>query len=94
MTQPKIFSMQLTVPHSKFGKCSFFMPEIIRAWICENLGPFDYTHCGENRSGDGYTNGVTNTESVYIIKWLLEEDGTRLKIAFPECRVHMSCQYD
>ncbi len=86
-----MFSLQITVPHSFYGKCEYFIAPKIAAWL-KNLG-LDYSLCGQNAWGNGYDkNGITNKETVYMVKDVQETDGIAFKIMFPKCGVFMSEQ--
>lgn len=96
---PGVFSMQINVPHSVYGSCTHFMPDDLIDWIRSTMnlqeGEFvDYRYSGGTSGGDGFTNGVTNQETVYMVYKLKEHDGLAFKIQFPKCGVHMSQQYE
>ena len=70
---PGVFSFQVNVPHKDYGHCDYFIPTVMRDWLHEhNLK--NYLYGGQTLSGDGYTNGITNIESCYIVKDATEED--------------------
>jgi hypothetical protein len=79
--------MQINVPHSEYGECSYFMPVDMQKWLVERNLMGHY--CGSVSSGDGYTSGVTNRESSYTVKGIKKEDGLVFKIMFPKCKVHI-----
>jgi hypothetical protein len=89
MTESRI-SMQVTVPHSEYGACQYFMPTILREWIVAH--GLDNRYVGGGSWGDGYTNGVTNCESVYLVEDINETDAIAFKLQFPKCRVFMAGQ--
>lgn len=88
-----VYSFQVNVPHSVYGKCDYFIPEILRKWIVEHDINY-YSYCGGSSGGDGYTNGVTNRESVYSIRNTQETDALAFQIQFPKCKVHEFKSYD
>ncbi len=81
-------SMQISVPHSKYGRCSWFVPGVIDEWLRKQglYGSF----CGTRSSGDGYTDGKSNGYSVYMVNNVQETDSIAFKIMFPECEIHCS----
>ena len=89
--EPTLFSFQVNVPHSKHGKCDWFMPVILQDWLMDRGLQGHY--CGENSWGDGYTNGVSNADSVYMVRDAEESDGLAFCIIFPECKVHICEQF-
>ena len=96
---PALCSMQIDVPHSVYGSCTHFMPDELIDWIRATLmlveGEFvDYRYCGAGSWGDGFTNGITNQESTYMVNNIHEEDATAFRIMFPRCKVHVSKQYE
>ena len=85
--------MQVNVPHSEYGPCEYFMPKILRDWVhVQNKFPYHYS--GGTSGGDGYTNGVINRESIYVVNNIQEEDATVFQILFPKCKVHLCKQYE
>ena len=88
-----LFSMQVNVPHSEYGPCEYFMPGILRDWVCGEYRLI-YEYCGETSSGDGFTNGITNKESRYMVKNIQEADATAFQIMFPRCKVYLCKQYE
>lgn len=96
---PGIFSMQINVPHSVYGYGRHMMPDALIDWLREMLnkqeGEFvNYHFVGFTTSGNGFTDMVTNQESIYMVYDLKEEDGLAFKIQFPKCRVHICQQYE
>ncbi len=89
MTLPRI-SMQVTVPHSEYGECQFFIPPVIYNW-CAEYG-LEYRYVRGISQGSGYTNGVTNCESIYMVDGITETDAIAFKIQFPECKVVVAGQ--
>lgn len=87
-----LFSMQVSVPHSVYGHCEYFMPKPLRAWIVAH--GLDNTFVGGSCTGNGYTDGVTNRESTYMVYNIDKTDALSFKIMFPKCRVHISEQYE
>ena len=87
------FNMQVNVPHLEYGNDNYFMPSILIEWLRRN-GIVDYDYCGGGYTGYGYTNGVTNWESVYMVNDIQEEDATAFRIQFPKCKVYLFNQYD
>lgn len=96
---PDVFSMQLDVPHSVYGRCFHIMPDELIDWIRGTMGLQDgefvnYEFVGETTHGDGFTNGISNRETVYMVYGLKEEDGSAFKLLFPKCKIHMSQQHE
>lgn len=89
---PHLFSMQITVPHSEYGECQYFMPTILRDWIVAH--GLDNQYCGGGSWGDGFTNGITNRTSVYMVRDVQEVDGVAFKLLFPKCDVFVCPQWD
>lgn len=93
MIIPGKFSMQVNVPHSKYGDGTYFMATVLQNWLKEH--GLHGSYCGGASWGDGTTNGVTNKESHYMVNNLPgEETSTMFKMVFPECKVHISPMYD
>lgn len=88
-----LFSMQLDVPHSKYGNGDYFIYEPMCEWL-RNHDIRSWSYCGGGSWGNGYTNGITNQESVYMVYNIREDDATAFQIQFPHCKVHLSKQYD
>lgn len=91
----ELISIQINVPHSVYGRCEYMMPDDLIDWIRETLnlqdGQFvDYGYVGGTITGDGYTNGITNRESVYMVRNMYKEDALAFKLTFPECFVHIA----
>ena len=89
---PTLHSMQLNVPHSVYGACTYFIPTVIREWL-SSYGVIAY-YCGGNSWGDGFTNGVANSDSTYMVYNIQPYDATAFKIHFPFIKVHTGKQYD
>ena len=88
---PTLHSMQIDVPHSVYGKCTYFIPSELNSWLlARNLR---YSLCHQSSSGDGFTNGVTNIKSHYMVNNIEEVDGLAFKIMFLACGVHICKQY-
>ena len=79
--------MQITIPHSVYGSCEYFLPAVIEKWFSEN-GICRPSYAGSNSSGNGFTAGVTNKESVYMIYDIHENDPVAFKLLFPQIKVH------
>ena len=89
---PSLHAMQLTVPHSVYGECTYFAPKSVEEWLAGyNLSP---QYCGGGSWGDGYTNGVTNHTSTYLVYNIQPDDATAFGIQFPTIKIHLSKQYD
>ena len=89
---PKLHCMQLNVPHSVYGACTYFIPEVIQEWLHSyNL---QYNYCGGNSWGNGYTDGVMNSDSTYMVYNICPEDASAFGIQFPKVKIHLSKQYD
>lgn len=87
-----LFSMQINVPHSTFGVCSYFIPNEICLYLIEH--GLRYGYVGRDMSGNGLTNGVTNVRSTYMIYNIEDESfGILFKIMFPACGIHFGEQY-
>ena len=84
------FLIQLAIPHSVYGFSTYSPPGHINQWLEANNLRGEYV--GSQLNGDGYTNGVSNMMSVYIIQGAQETDGLALAIQFPECRLHVRKQ--
>ena len=89
---PNLHSMQLNVPHSVYGACSFFMPTKMQEWLRKYNLRADY--CGGNSWGNGFTNGVSNVDSTYMVNNIHPDDATAFGIQFPKVKIHLSKQYD
>jgi hypothetical protein len=89
---PGVFTFQIDVPHKDYGDCDYFIPKIMYAWL-RSQG-LKYGYAGGRSSGDGYTNGITNKESVYCVRDAKEEDGLAFQLLFPFAKVHIFQQYD
>lgn len=81
------FNMQIDVPHSEYGNATYI------AWL-EEHGISDYAYCGAASSGNGYTNGISNRESVYMVYNIQDVDACAFQIQFPHCKVHLCEQFD
>jgi len=86
------YCVQINVPHSEYGACDYFAPKVIEDWLKEH--GLNYTFCGGGSWGNGFTNGVTNKESVYILRNVEDTDGLVFKINFPKCKIYISEQYE
>ena len=80
--------MQIDVPHSEYGEGTYFIGDVLQRWLRER--GLKWAYCGCSSWGDGYTNGVTNRESTYMIRDMEREDGLAFKIMFPKCRVYIT----
>ena len=89
---PGVFTFQINVPHKDYGECDYFAPKVMDAWLREHN--LDYGYAGGGSWGDGYTNGITNKESIYMVRNATQEDGLAFRIQFPFAKVHISEQYD
>lgn len=87
-----VYSFQIDVPHRYYGECDYFIPEEMQTWLKTNN--LHYSYCGGGSWGDGYTDGITNKESCYIVRDASEQDGLAFQIQFPFCKTHISQQYD
>jgi len=86
------YSMQIDVPHSVYGLCDYFLPKKIEDWLTKH--GLNYSHSGVSSWGDGYTNGISNNESHYVIRYMEKEDGSAFQIMFPDCKVHIFEYYE
>ena len=84
--------MQLTVPHSVYDACTYFAPKPMAEW----LSSYKLTayYCGGESWGNGYTNGVSNQTSTYMVYNIRPEDASAFGIQFPTIKIHLSKQYD
>jgi hypothetical protein len=89
---PGVFTFQIDVPHKDYGECDYFMPKEMVAWLIAQ--GMNYGYAGSRSSGDGYTNGITNKESIYSVRNAKEEDGLAFQLLFPFTKVHIFQQYD
>lgn len=81
-------TMQVSVPHSEYGPCTYFMPKQLDDWLKQyNL---QGSYCGGSSWGNGYTNGITNKESTYMVYNINPGDAIAFQIMFPKCRIHVS----
>lgn len=86
------FSMQVTVPQSKYGPCTYFMPDVLQDWL-KSQG-LRGSYCSGQSWGDGYTNGVTNKTSVYMVGGIKDRETCLLfAILFPECQLHVGNEH-
>jgi hypothetical protein len=74
------------------------MPDVLIDWIRTALGLVfgqwvDYNMCGQECWGDGFTDGVSNRTTVYMVRNIKEEDATAFRIQFPECKLFVCEQY-
>ena len=90
---PNLHCMQITVPHSLYGRCTYFAPKKITDWLFGNEIN-DYGYAGEESWGDGFTNGISNATSTYMVYNIQPEDATAFGIQFPQVRVYLGKQYD
>lgn len=79
-------TMQINVPWSVYGQCNYFMPYDLGGWCVER--GLQYSYCGKDSTGDGLTDGVVNTKSVYMVYKIHPDDAIVFKIFFPACTVH------
>ena len=89
---PNLHAMQLNVPHSVYGECTYFIPKPLLKWLYEY--DLKYFYCGGNSWGNGYTNGVSNADSTYIVNNIQPDDATAFGIQFPQVKIHLSKQHD
>jgi len=89
---PGVFTFQVDVPHKDYGECDYFIPVKMREWLTEQKLTWGFG--GTRSSGDGYTNGITNKESVYSVRDAKEEDALAFQLLFPRTRIHVFQQYD
>jgi len=89
---PGVFSLQVDVPHRDYGACDYFIPAVMNDWLQKQGLDARWVGCQSN--GDGYTNGITNKESCYLIKDAKKEDGFAFQLLFPRVRVHIHQQYE
>lgn len=89
--QPGVFSFQVNVPHSVYGECEWFIPAELKSWLTGRGLSANY--CGGSSWGNGYTNGVSNRESNYMVRDATEQDGLAFKIMFPKCSIYICQQY-
>ena len=80
-------SFQINIPQSKYGVCPWTLPRKIRDW-CSLFGLNEAHYCGNNSSGTGFTNGISNTEYCFIIKNAKETDAIAFRLTFPDCKVY------
>jgi hypothetical protein len=90
---PNLHSMQLTVPQSVYGECTYFAPKPISEWLYGN-GCEQWGYVGSSAWGNGYTDGVSNATSNYMVYNIHPEDATAFRIQFPQVKVHLGKQYD
>jgi hypothetical protein len=90
---PNSYSMQLQVPHSIYGACTYFIPIPLLEWLTKN-DLKEWGYCGGTSAGNGFTDGVDNRASTYMIYNIKPEDATAFGIQFPHVRIHLSKQYD
>jgi len=74
-------TMQIDVPWSAYGQCTFFMPTVLRDWLYERGLRYSYV----SKSSDG---GGINAKTMYMVYKIHPSDATAFKIFFPECIVH------
>jgi hypothetical protein len=89
---PNLFSMQIIVPHSEYGTCTYFMPDVLQHWLMDR--DLQGHYCGGGSWGDGYTNDITNRESSYMVNNMQETDGLAFQIMFPKCKVYVCKQHE
>lgn len=91
LVQEGIFVIQLGVPHSVYGSTTYFPPKVIDEWLKERNLRGDYV--GGHLSGDGFTNGISNAVSNYMITDAHEHDGLALGLRFPECSLYITKKF-
>ena len=89
---PNLYSMHLSIPDAVYGRHGFLAPRPIRDWLYANKLS-DWSRCGGEQTGDGYTAGVTNRLSMYIVNNIQPEDATAFAFMFPHIKIHLSKQY-
>jgi hypothetical protein len=87
--EPYSYSMQLRVPHSIYGPCTYFIPKPLLEWLAEN-NMKEWGYCGGESWGDGFTNGVNNQTSTYMVYNIQPEDATAFKIHFPNVKIYIA----
>jgi hypothetical protein len=84
-----LHTMQVSVPHSEYAPCEYFMPKELADWL-DQYG-LRGSYCGGSSWGNGYTDaGVTNRESTYMVHNIKPEDAIAFQIMFPKCRLHVT----
>jgi hypothetical protein len=87
----KLTSMQVTVPRAEYGACQYFMPSPMENWL--NDKNLKTSMVGRESYGNGYTNGVTNRTTTYMIRNIEATDATAFQLMFPKCKIHLG-HYD
>ena len=90
---PNLHFMQISIPQSIYGECTYIIPKVFVEWFAQQ----DIKNWGYSSSeswGDGYTNGLSNKTSTYMVYNIHPEDATLFKIFFPTVRVYTGKQYD
>lgn len=86
------YSIQISVPHSVYGACTYFIPEEISDWLHRyNL---KYGYVGGSSWGNGFTNGVTNQTSNYMVYNTRQGDALAFRMQFPHCKLYQSEQVE
>lgn len=84
-------TFQIEIPETYVGRNmekagEWLLPADIYKWLREGKTKW-YSYCGSNSSGNGYTDGVSNTKFVFIIYGDAPGDDLVFKIKFPTVKV-------
>lgn len=79
---------QIELKHSRWGSISYFPPKEIDEYFAK-LGK-QCQFVGGGSWGDGYTNGVANSYSTYMVYDANRDDILLFKILYPDARVHVT----
>jgi len=74
-------SMQIDVPAEVYGRCDWFVPPRIAAWLKEQSLAYHFTGTTSYGSGQGL-------KGHYTVDLSNPDDATAFKIQFPDCKVH------
>lgn len=86
------FSMQVNVPHSKYGDGTYFIAPVLQEWLAER--GLQGRYCSGSSCGDGYTNGVTNKESHYMVNGIKDRETCLMfAIIFSDVKIHVCQEY-
>ncbi len=82
-----IWSMQVEIPESMYGKVEWSVPREMNEWF--KTKKLNICYAGSHLSGTGYVDGVSTRYYVYRIDRIEQEDGVIFKLLFPKCKVRV-----
>ena len=70
---------------------SYLLPRVIVDWFGARGIKYP-SYCGNNSSGTGYTDGVSNRVFVYMVHGIHPHDEIIFKLEFPDIKLYISEQ--